>query len=73
MEHKVMIDYCDYIASRTKKALVEDSKTGASLVAGVGAIKFDLNDDGSFKSSKKTILVKDINGGFYEISIERKQ
>lgn len=59
--------YCDYIADVTNKAL----KTNTSdLVHKVGGVEFDLNEDGSFRSSKKTIPVVDINGKKYKVTIE---
>ena len=50
----------------TNKAL----KTNTSdLVHKVG-VEFDLNEDGSFRSTKKTIPVVDINGKKYKVTIE---
>ena len=58
--------YCDYIGDVTNKAL----KTNTSdLVHKVGGVEFDLNEDGSFRSTKNNSVV-DINGKKYKVTIE---
>ena len=65
-----MIAYCDYIADRIKTALKEDAKKVGSLVDNVGKINFDLTETGSFKSTKKTMSVIDMNGKSYRVTVE---
>ena len=65
-----MIAYCDYIADRIKTALKEDAKKAGSLVDNVGKINFDLTETGSFKSTKKTMSVIDMNGKSYRVTVE---
>ena len=62
--------YCDYIANLIQNNLkYEDSRSRAMLTS-VGKMQYDLTPEGSFQSTKKTILVEDINGKQYRISVE---
>jgi len=65
-----MIAYCDYIADRIKTALKEDASKYGSLVGNVGKINYDLTEKGSFKSTKKTMCVVDVNGKMYRVIVE---
>lgn len=62
-----MLIYCDYIADVIRRTLLDNCNFRA-----VTPIKIDLNTDGSFRSTKKTIEVTDINGTCYTITIEEK-
>jgi|TARA_B110000503_G_C7104391_1_gene395282 hypothetical protein len=70
-----MLAYCDYIADTIKVLLKADSRalegTGTAILDYVGNPKMDLHPtEGYFMSTKKTILVTDINGKEYKITIE---
>jgi hypothetical protein len=65
-----MIAYCDYIADRIKTALKEDANKAGSLVGNIGKINYDLTETGSFKSTKKTMGVVDVNGKMYRVTVE---
>jgi hypothetical protein len=67
-----MLVYCDYIADRVRKALVaakEDAFAPVPLNE-VGKINWDLDSNGAFKSTKKTMVVEDGNGRKYVVTVE---
>ena len=60
--------YCDYIATVVRRTmLVADDQ---SLIDVVSGIHLDLDKDGAFVSTKKTIHVTDMNGRKYRITVE---
>jgi hypothetical protein len=60
--------YCDYIATVVRRTmLVADDQ---SLIDVVSGIHLDLDKDGAFVSTKKTIDVTDMNGRKYLITVE---
>ncbi len=66
-----MLRYCDFIADRIKKALMAsmmDYKEPVQI-EGVGKIQWDLDENGSFRSTKKTINLE-INGVGYRVTVE---
>jgi len=66
-----MLRYCDFIADRIKKALLA-SMTDFSepvQIEGVGKINWDLDENGAFRSTKKTIDLM-INGIGYKVTVE---
>jgi DNA-directed RNA polymerase delta subunit len=65
-----MIVYCDYIANLIQKNLKFDDSRYMSMLTSVGSMQYDLNPDGSFRSPTKTIMVEDINGNKYKITVE---
>ena len=66
--------YCDKIADTISKAL----KTAAALdkdgiIAAVGGVQWDLHPtEGYFLSPKKNIIVHDMNGKAYSVTIEEQ-
>lgn len=60
----------DYIARCMVDALNSPHNDPESRIAGAGSIKFDLDANGCFVSTKKTFVVQDRNGIFYEITIQ---
>mgnify|MGYP003345088403 CR=1 FL=1 len=65
---KGIIAYCDYIAN----LIVGNLKANDTerLLASVSKPKYDLTEEGSFKSTKKTIEVEDRYGKQYRITVE---
>ena len=66
-----MLRYCDFIADRIKKALMAsmmDYKEPVQI-EGVGKIQWDLDENGAFRSTKKTINLE-INGVGYKVTVE---
>lgn len=64
----MILAYCDYIAHIIAKHLKKNDIEG--FIDSVGKVNFDLNPDGSYRSTKKTISVVDKHGTAYTITIE---
>ena len=64
-----MLAYCDKIADVIRKSLL---KYDADEIVGlVGPIKMDLHPtEGYFMSTKKTIVVSDMQGKQYQVTVE---
>jgi hypothetical protein len=62
-----MVAYCDYIAHLLQKGLREDTE---HLLGKVQPTKLDLNEAGTFLSTKKTIVVTDKYQKTYRITVE---
>lgn len=62
--------YCDYIAHLIRASLMGADLKHSMLLDNIGITQFDVDADGTFKSTKKTIEVKDIAGKKYTITIE---
>jgi hypothetical protein len=65
---KGIIAYCDYIANLITANLKANDEE--RLLSSVSKPKYDLTEDGSFKSTKKTIEVEDRFGKQYRITVE---
>ena len=66
-----MLRYCDFIADRIKKALLASMTDPLEpiQIEGVGKIQWDLDANGAFRSTKKTINLE-INGVGYRVTVE---
>lgn len=66
-----MLRYCDFIADRIKKALMASmmDRLEPVQIEGVGKIQWDLDENGAFRSTKKTINLE-INGVGYKVTVE---
>jgi hypothetical protein len=66
-----MLRYCDFIADRIKKALMASMTDYMEPVQieGVGRIEYDVDRNGSFLSTKKTINLM-IDGVGYRVTVE---
>jgi hypothetical protein len=62
-----MIAYCDYIAYIIRASLLRDPD---SKFGHIGRIEWDLDDDGSFQSTTKLLIIEDNNGKKYKITVE---
>ena len=66
--------YCDFIANRVRKALVNDQWTilhGENLIDDIGNVQMDLHPtEGYLLSTAKSITVHDVNGKAYIVSIQ---
>lgn len=65
MNVKHCLRYCDKIADTTVQALRNDS-----FFQNVTGMRLDMNPDGSFRSTKKTIYVVDKYGSKYKVTVE---
>lgn len=67
-----MIAYCDFIADRIRKGLL--NSMGDSLepvrLKDLSKVNYDLTESGAFASTKKTLYVSDSNGKKYRIIVE---
>ena len=63
--------YCDKIADVIRKAL--DSRDPDGIIKEVGRIQMDLHPEGGyFVSPKKLIIVHDMNGKAYSVTVEEQ-
>lgn len=62
------LSYCDYIAHLIKQSLL--TTDNMKLIQKVNGVKYDLDENGVFLSTKKTIEVIDLNKSCYRITIE---
>jgi len=61
------VAYCDKIADVCRNALLKYDPD--QIIGFVSNIKLDLSNEGSFRSTKKTIEVSDMNGKKYLITV----
>jgi hypothetical protein len=66
----VNLEYCDYIATVISKTLIEDSTKMSTHIEDSTNPRLDLNNEGQYLSSKRTIQVMDRNGTTYKVTIE---
>jgi len=64
------MSYCDYIAHLIYTFLREVDENHEGMLRDVESIEYDLSEDGSFLSTKKTIDVTDVTGKQYRITVE---
>jgi hypothetical protein len=68
----MLLKYCDFIADRVRKGLVNSMNDSLEPVRlkDVGSVKWDLGPQGEFRSTAKSLLVEDAYGSKYKITIE---
>ena len=62
--------YCDYIAHLIQRDLKFQDARDQELLSSVGVVQYDLDKNGVFLSTKKTVRVEDIYGKVYQITVE---
>ena len=62
--------YCDYIAHTIQRDLKFQDSRDRELLSSVGVVNYDLDKNGVFLSTKKTIRVEDIYGKVYQVTVE---
>lgn len=63
--------YCDRIAAAIREALIKSDPVG--IIGPVGPIQSDLDPVGGwFVSPKKTMIVHDMNGKAYSVTVEEQ-
>lgn len=67
-----MLLYCDFIADRVRKGLINSMNNTLEPVrlVDVSRPSFDLGPDGEFVSSKKVLTVTDVYGTRYTVTVE---
>ena len=68
MKQSFKLSYCDYIANIIQRSLLQFDQE--NLLDKVGRIKLDLDWDGVFKSTVKTIDIVDMQGKAYRVTIQ---
>lgn len=68
MSKTFKISYCDYIANIVQKSLMQFDQE--NLLDKVGRIRLDLDLDGIFQSTVKTIDIIDMQGKAYRVTIQ---
>jgi len=71
LEHQEQLSqlaFCDYIAHRIKETM--NKPDSEKIIYGAGSVKFDLNAEGQFVSTKKHLFVIDRNRRTYKITVE---
>ena len=67
-----MIAYCDFIADRIRKGLINTMNDSLEPIRlkDIGKVNFDLGPKGEFRSTKKTMYVWDAYGKEYMVTVE---
>lgn len=67
-----MIAYCDFIADRIRRGLINSMNDALEPVrlSDVGRVNYDLGPAGEFQSTAKTLMVVDGNGKRYCVTVE---
>jgi hypothetical protein len=67
-----MIAYCDFIADRIRKGLLNTMNDSLEPVRlkEIGSVGFDLGSKGEFMSTKKTMYLWDAYGKEYRVTVE---
>ena len=77
MDTKIKLAYCDFIADRVRKALVNDQWTmqdGENLIDNISNVQMDLHPTcGFLLSTAKSITVHDVNGKAYIVAYRKRQ
>ena len=63
--------YCDYIAHLIQRDLKFQDARDREMLSSVGVVKYDLDKNGVFLRTKKTIRVEDIYGKVYQVTVEQ--
>ena len=65
--------YCDYIADRIHRLVSNEIGDNDTLMADISKPKMDLHPTGGyFVSPKKTMMVWDMNGKAYSVTVEEQ-
>lgn len=60
--------YCDKIADTIRKALLKHDPDG--IIGLVGQINWDLDANGAFRGTGKSMIVYDMNGKAYTVTVQ---
>ena len=66
----MMLAYCDYIAKVISESMKKDADKYSSYIDNVGKTQWDLDAEGRFLSTRKTMSVIDKNGKAYRVTVE---
>lgn len=67
-----MIAYCDFIADRIRKGLINTMNDSLEPIRlkDIGKVEYDLGPKGEFNSTKKTMYLWDAYGKEYRVTVE---
>lgn len=67
-----MLAYCNFIADRIRKGLINTMNDSLEPIRlkDIGKVNFDVGPKGEFKSTKKTMYVWDAYGKEYRVTVE---
>jgi hypothetical protein len=68
MKKSFKLSYCDYIANIIQKSLMQFDQE--NLLDKIGRIRLDLDLDGVFQTTVKTIDIVDMQGKAYRVTIQ---
>ena len=67
----MFLRYCDYIAHVLRTSLSGAIDAGDKTIKGISTIDMDLHPVGGYMlSTKKTMVVTDMNGTLYRVTVE---
>lgn len=67
----MFLRYCDYIAHVLRTSLCDAVSAGDKTIRGISSIDMDLHPVGGYMlSTKKTMVVTDMNGTMYRVTVE---
>lgn len=68
MKQSFKLSYCDYIANIIQKSLMQFDQE--NLLDKIGRIRLDLDPEGVFQTTVKTIDIVDMQGKAYRVTIQ---
>jgi len=68
MSKSFKLSYCDYIANIVQKSLMQFDQE--NLLDKIGRIRLDLDSEGVFQTTVKTIDIVDMQGKAYRVTIQ---
>ncbi len=68
MKQSFKLSYCDYIANIIQKSLMQFDQE--NLLDKIGRIRLDLDLDGVFQTTVKTIDIVDMQGKAYRVTVQ---
>ena len=68
MKQSFKLSYCDYIANIIQKSLMQFDQE--NLLDKIGRIRLDLDLDGVFQTTIKTIDIVDMQGKAYRVTVQ---
>jgi len=68
MKKSFKLSYCDYIANIIQKSLMQFDQE--NLLDKIGRIRLDLDSEGVFQTTVKTIDIVDMQGKAYRVTIQ---
>lgn len=68
MKQSFKLSYCDYIANIIQRSLMQFDQE--NLLDKIGRIRLDLDSEGVFQTTVKTIDIVDMQGKAYRVTVQ---